>query len=112
MLLQGFGAFERSILTQIDHIMMDKERLLRRTQTKRSVYTVLGKQEQQSQPVPESLPENSVRVFCLYNSSYISSETQQSDSLEPLAGDALVCERFMRRYLSVDSCNAMAKKKR
>ncbi|KFU86233.1 Protein AATF, partial [Chaetura pelagica] len=57
--LCGFGAFERSILTQIDHIMMDKERLLRRTQTKRSVYTVLGKQEQESHPVPESLPENS-----------------------------------------------------
>ncbi|KAM6372726.1 LOW QUALITY PROTEIN: protein AATF [Pluvialis apricaria] len=56
---KGFGAFERSILTQIDHIMMDKERLLRRTQTKRSVYTVLGKQEQESRPVPESLPENS-----------------------------------------------------
>ncbi|XP_062448384.1 protein AATF isoform X1 [Rhea pennata] len=56
---KGFGAFERSILTQIDHIMMDKERLLRRTQTKRSVYRVLGKQEQESHPVPESLPENS-----------------------------------------------------
>ncbi|EMP37708.1 Protein AATF [Chelonia mydas] len=49
-------AFERSILTQIDHIMMDKERLLRRTQTKRSVYRVLGKPEQESQPIPESLP--------------------------------------------------------
>ncbi|KFQ15794.1 Protein AATF, partial [Leptosomus discolor] len=57
--LFGFGAFERSILTQIDHIMMDKERLLRRTQTKRSVYTVLGKQERETHPVPESLPENS-----------------------------------------------------
>ncbi|XP_009956840.1 PREDICTED: protein AATF, partial [Leptosomus discolor] len=56
---KGFGAFERSILTQIDHIMMDKERLLRRTQTKRSVYTVLGKQERETHPVPESLPENS-----------------------------------------------------
>ncbi|XP_064892787.1 protein AATF isoform X1 [Columba livia] len=56
---KGFGAFERSILTQIDHILMDKERLLRRTQTKRSVYTVLGKKEQESHPVPESLPENS-----------------------------------------------------
>ncbi|XP_075296069.1 protein AATF isoform X2 [Opisthocomus hoazin] len=56
---KGFGAFERSILTQIDHIMMDKERLLRRTQTKRSVYTVLGKQEQKAPPVPESLPDNS-----------------------------------------------------
>uniref|UniRef100_A0A8C8RZ67 Apoptosis antagonizing transcription factor n=1 Tax=Pelusios castaneus TaxID=367368 RepID=A0A8C8RZ67_9SAUR len=53
---KGFSAFERSILTQIDHIMMDKERLLRRTQTKRSVYRVLGKLEQESQLVPESLP--------------------------------------------------------
>uniref|UniRef100_G3SY43 Apoptosis antagonizing transcription factor n=1 Tax=Loxodonta africana TaxID=9785 RepID=G3SY43_LOXAF len=53
---KGFGAFERSILTQIDHILMDKERLLRRTQTKRSVYRVLGRPELTAQPVPESLP--------------------------------------------------------
>ncbi|XP_058416440.1 protein AATF isoform X2 [Diceros bicornis minor] len=53
---KGFGAFERSILTQIDHILMDKERLLRRTQTKRSVYRVLGKPEPTAQPVPENLP--------------------------------------------------------
>ncbi|KFO32185.1 Protein AATF [Fukomys damarensis] len=52
----GFGAFERSILTQIDHILMDKERLLRRTQTKRSVYQVLGKPEPAAPPIPESLP--------------------------------------------------------
>ncbi|KAL0597093.1 LOW QUALITY PROTEIN: Protein AATF [Plecturocebus cupreus] len=52
----GFGAFEHSILTQIDHILMDKERLLRRTQTKRSVYRVLGKPEPAAQPVPESFP--------------------------------------------------------
>lgn len=53
---KGFGAFERSILTQIDHILMDKERLLRRTQTKRSIYRVLGKPEPVAPPVPESLP--------------------------------------------------------
>ncbi|XP_053425617.1 protein AATF [Nycticebus coucang] len=53
---KGFGAFERSILTQIDHILLDKERLLRRTQTKRSIYRVLGKPEPVTQPVPESLP--------------------------------------------------------
>ncbi|XP_007464952.1 PREDICTED: protein AATF isoform X2 [Lipotes vexillifer] len=53
---KGFGAFERSILTQIDHILMDKERLLRRTQTKRSIYRVLGKPEPAAQPVVESLP--------------------------------------------------------
>uniref|UniRef100_A0A8D0G3U3 Apoptosis antagonizing transcription factor n=1 Tax=Sphenodon punctatus TaxID=8508 RepID=A0A8D0G3U3_SPHPU len=56
---KGFSAFERSILTQIDHIMMDKERLLRRTQTKRSVYRILGKPEQVSQQAPEPLPGHS-----------------------------------------------------
>ncbi|XP_004643063.1 protein AATF isoform X2 [Octodon degus] len=53
---KGFGAFERSVLTQIDHILMDKERLLRRTQTKRSVYRVLGKPEPAASPIPENLP--------------------------------------------------------
>ncbi|GAB1296597.1 Protein AATF [Apodemus speciosus] len=53
---KGFGAFERSILTQIDHILMDKERLLRRTQTKRSAYRVLGKPEPVPEPVAEILP--------------------------------------------------------
>lgn len=62
MLLQGFGAFERSILTQIDHILMDKERLLRRTQTKRSIYRILGKPEPVAPPVPESLPGQPVRT--------------------------------------------------
>uniref|UniRef100_A0A8D0C751 Apoptosis antagonizing transcription factor n=1 Tax=Salvator merianae TaxID=96440 RepID=A0A8D0C751_SALMN len=52
---KGFGSFERSILTQIEHIMMDKERLLRRTQTKRSAYRVLGK----PLPSPELPPEAS-----------------------------------------------------
>lgn len=66
MLLQGFGAFERSILTQIDHILMDKERLLRRTQTKRSIYQVLGKPEPAPQPVQESLPGQPVRtLWCM-----------------------------------------------
>ncbi|XP_055983203.1 protein AATF [Sorex fumeus] len=53
---KGFGAFERSILTQIDHILMDKERLLRRTQTKRSIYRVLGKPDPVAPPVPENVP--------------------------------------------------------
>ncbi|XP_078539699.1 protein AATF [Lissotriton helveticus] len=57
---KGFSAFERSILTQIDQVMMDKERLLRRTQTKRSVYRVLGKPEQDSAPMPESVPGEEV----------------------------------------------------
>ncbi|XP_067866081.1 protein AATF [Heterodontus francisci] len=53
---KGFGAFERSVLTQIEQIMMDKERLLRRTQTKRSLYKVLGKVEEDSQQIPETVP--------------------------------------------------------
>ncbi|XP_071343388.1 protein AATF [Trachinotus anak] len=42
---KGFGAFERNILTQVEQVLMDKERLVRRTQTRRSEYRVLGKKE-------------------------------------------------------------------
>ncbi|XP_044286219.1 protein AATF isoform X1 [Varanus komodoensis] len=51
---KGFGAFERSVLTQIDHILMDRERLLRRTWTKRSAYKVLGKRERGPEPLSEA----------------------------------------------------------
>ncbi|GCB68954.1 protein AATF [Scyliorhinus torazame] len=53
---KGFGAFERSVLIQIEQIMMDKERLLQRTQTKRSLYKILGKAEDDSQQIPETVP--------------------------------------------------------
>ncbi|XP_029939039.1 protein AATF [Salarias fasciatus] len=42
---KGFGAFDRNILTQVEQVLMDKERLLRRTQTRRSEYRVLGKKD-------------------------------------------------------------------
>ncbi|XP_026200992.1 protein AATF [Anabas testudineus] len=42
---KGFGAFDRNILTQVEQVLMDKERLVRRTQTRRSEYRVLGKKE-------------------------------------------------------------------
>ncbi|XP_022073829.2 protein AATF [Acanthochromis polyacanthus] len=42
---KGFGAFDRSILTQVEQVLMDNERLVRRTQTRRSDYRVLGKKE-------------------------------------------------------------------
>ncbi|KAM4574288.1 protein AATF [Fundulus diaphanus] len=42
---KGFGAFDRNILTQVEQVLMDRERLLRRTQTRRSEYRVLGKIE-------------------------------------------------------------------
>lgn len=40
---KGFAAFERSIVTQVEQVLLDKERLLRRTQTRRTEYRVLGK---------------------------------------------------------------------
>ncbi|XP_041947121.1 protein AATF [Alosa sapidissima] len=42
---KGFGSFDRNILTQVEHVLMDKERLVRRTQTRRSQFRVLGKPE-------------------------------------------------------------------
>ncbi|KAG8451333.1 hypothetical protein GDO86_003517 [Hymenochirus boettgeri] len=56
---KGFGAFERSILMQVEQIMMDKERLLSRTQTKRSFYRVLGKPFD-SPTVPETVPSDTM----------------------------------------------------
>ncbi|XP_029988122.1 protein AATF [Sphaeramia orbicularis] len=46
---KDFGAFERNILTQVEQVLMDKERLVRRTQTRRSEYRVLGKKEASAQ---------------------------------------------------------------
>lgn len=40
---KSFSAFDQSALTQINQILGDKERLIKRTQLKRSVYKVLGK---------------------------------------------------------------------
>uniref|UniRef100_UPI0037E7B91B protein AATF n=1 Tax=Semicossyphus pulcher TaxID=241346 RepID=UPI0037E7B91B len=42
---KGFGAFDRNILTQVEQVLMDNERLVKRTQTRRSEYRVLGKKE-------------------------------------------------------------------
>lgn len=41
----SFGAFELSTLKQIQHILSDKPRLVRRTQFKRMSYKVLGKSQ-------------------------------------------------------------------
>ena len=38
----GFGAFDQSILKQIEGILADKQRLINRTRIKRSTYRVLG----------------------------------------------------------------------
>lgn len=39
---KNFSAFEQSTLKQIEHILADRSRLLKRTRTKRSNYRVLG----------------------------------------------------------------------
>ncbi|XP_013880130.1 protein AATF [Austrofundulus limnaeus] len=50
----GFGAFDRNILTQVEQVLMDRERLVRRTQTRRSEYAVLGKSEAPAAAAPEN----------------------------------------------------------
>ncbi|KAK0139718.1 Protein AATF [Merluccius polli] len=50
---KGFGAFERNIVTQVEQVLLDKERLLRRTQTRRTEYRVLGKKETSSAAAPD-----------------------------------------------------------
>uniref|UniRef100_A0AAQ4RFT3 Apoptosis antagonizing transcription factor n=1 Tax=Gasterosteus aculeatus aculeatus TaxID=481459 RepID=A0AAQ4RFT3_GASAC len=52
---KGFGAFDRNILTQVEQVLMDNERLVRRTQTRRSEYRVLG-QKQDAALTRESVP--------------------------------------------------------
>uniref|UniRef100_A0A1A7YM08 Neuronal PAS domain protein 3 n=2 Tax=Iconisemion striatum TaxID=60296 RepID=A0A1A7YM08_9TELE len=42
---KGFGAFERSIITQVEQVLMDNKRLVQRTQTRRSEYRVLGQNQ-------------------------------------------------------------------
>ncbi|XP_018412279.1 PREDICTED: protein AATF [Nanorana parkeri] len=56
---KGLGGSDRSILVQIEQIMMDKGRLLRRTQTKRSHYRILGKTEPDSH-LPEHVPDEAM----------------------------------------------------
>ncbi|XP_051961047.1 protein AATF [Xyrauchen texanus] len=51
---KGFGAFDRNILTQVEQVLMDKERLVRRTQTRRSEYRVLGKPEPSAPEIDSS----------------------------------------------------------
>lgn len=50
---KGFGAFDRNILSQVEQVMLDRERLLRRTQTRRSEYRILGKSESPTAPIQQ-----------------------------------------------------------
>ncbi|XP_051748866.1 protein AATF isoform X2 [Ctenopharyngodon idella] len=62
---KGFGAFDRNILTQVEQVLMDKERLLRRTQTRRSEYRVLGKPEPITPEIDSSVTEGEAAELAL-----------------------------------------------
>ncbi|KTG36698.1 hypothetical protein cypCar_00023699 [Cyprinus carpio] len=61
----GFGAFDRNILTQVEQVLMDKERLVRRTQTRRSEYRVLGKPEPTTPEIDSSITEGEAAELAL-----------------------------------------------
>lgn len=51
---KAFSGFEQSALKQIEQILTDKDRLVKRTQMKRASYRVLGKPEESQLPVQEA----------------------------------------------------------
>ncbi|XP_050967170.1 protein AATF isoform X3 [Labeo rohita] len=62
---KGFGAFDRNILTQVEQVLMDKERLVKRTQTRRSEYRVLGKPEPITPEIDSSKSEGEAAELAL-----------------------------------------------
>lgn len=56
----GFGAFDQSILKQIEGILADKQRLINRTRIKRSTYRILGSQPKSKEVVSPPDSENMV----------------------------------------------------
>ncbi|XP_067293969.1 protein AATF isoform X2 [Pseudorasbora parva] len=62
---KGFGAFDRNILTQVEQVLMDKDRLVRRTQTRRSEYRVLGKPEPITPDIDSSVTEGEAAELAL-----------------------------------------------
>lgn len=66
----GFGAFDQSILKQIEGILADKQRLVNRTRIKRSVYRILGTTDQSiTKSIPPEKPPlddaNIVKIYCV-----------------------------------------------
>nr|XP_057929191.1 protein AATF [Doryrhamphus excisus] len=58
----SFAAFERNIVTQVEHVLMDNERLVRRTQTRRSEYHVLGKRDSSATVTPQGAEAASLKA--------------------------------------------------
>lgn len=57
---KSFSAFDNSALKLIEHNLQDKSRLVRRTQLKRSVYTIIGKSESSNLKSAKDSEETSV----------------------------------------------------
>lgn len=47
---KDFHGFEQSTLKQIEHVLQDKQRLIKRTQVKRSNYHILGQNDEEESP--------------------------------------------------------------
>jgi len=58
----GFGAFDQSILKQIEGILADKQRLVNRTRIKRSVYRILGTSDQPQYISPDKPSLDNVNI--------------------------------------------------
>ncbi|KAL0271036.1 UNVERIFIED_CONTAM: hypothetical protein PYX00_008275 [Menopon gallinae] len=48
---KNFNAFEQSTLKQIEHVLLDKQRLIKRTQVKRSSYQILGQKKKSDKKI-------------------------------------------------------------
>ena len=53
--LQSFSSFDKSPLAQIQQVLQDKGRLIKRTQLKRTAYKVLGKVEMEDKKEEEEV---------------------------------------------------------
>ncbi len=55
---KSFSAFEQSSTKQIEHILSDMERLVKRTQIKRSLYNIIGKTNENDETLPVNDSKN------------------------------------------------------
>ena len=63
MTSKSFSAFDQSALKQIEHVLSDQDRLIKRTQLKRSAYRVLG-QEEKKEEVEGDAPLDVSYLIC------------------------------------------------
>lgn len=56
---KNFNAFEQSTLKQIEHVLLDKQRLIKKTQVKRSNYQILGQSDDEGD---ESPPKKQIKI--------------------------------------------------